>query len=283
MVARLAVLVLAAALLVAYLASGGADTPAKVLEADGATPRATGEAASDALARPATRRAGHRSPEDWLVGPQDVPDPDDLARSDEARAREAEDELPPGFSIELPDLGGHDHDEVTSPLPDAYELEELDGPQVRAEYEDGTLWFEAQRAIGDDGKWTRDGMWTCWHSNGELHEQGDYRQGVEHGDWSWWYPDGSRMATGRFVNGERNGTWDYYYDSGDLAVRAHYVAGEGTGTWTLYYPGGLRQAEGPFANGRPNGEWTVWTATGALDAERCGVYVDGVMVDADQR
>ena len=284
MVARLAALVLAAALLVAYLASRGADAPTEVLEAGGARATNSDDAAPDDLARaPTVERKERRMPEDWLIGPHDLPDAEDRARADEARARDAEDTLPPGFSIELPDLSIQGDPEVTSPLPDAYELEAFDGPLVRAEYEDGTLWFEAQRALDADGAWVRDGMWNCWHSNGELHEQGNYREGVEQGEWSWWYPDGNRMATGQFVNGEFEGAWAYYYDTGDLAVRGQYIAGEGTGTWTLYRPDGGRQAEGPFVNGRANGEWTVWTETGAVDPERSGVYVDGVMVDTDQR
>lgn len=204
-----------------------------------------------------------------------------------------EDELPPvdpssgattelslGRWLELPYHSAQDSEpEVTSPLPDAHELASFDGPLVRAEYEDGTLWFEAQRALNADGEWEREGYWLCRHSNGELHEQGEYRSDLAHGAWSWWYPDGNRMATGHFVNGERSGSWDWYFETGELAMQGSYAAGTGVATWTLYYPSGMRHAVGAFEKGEPSGPWTVWTEDGALDLARTGEYRDGEKIE----
>jgi len=207
-----------------------------------------------------------------LITADDLPDPDADVPD--------EDVLPPGYSIEMPFLVSEDVDpEITSPLPDDYELLAFDGPFVRAEYEDETLWFEAQRSLNADGEWERDGLWNCWHSNGALHEQGEYRGAVEHGAWTWWYPDGNRMATGRFLNGERSGDWNWYFDTGELAMQGRYAQDLGVGTWTLYYPSGARQAAGSFEGGQASGHWTVWTESGAVNAERTGEYLDGMMVE----
>lgn len=224
-------------------------------------------------------RLGPRAtPDDRRAVPVLVPDAvieeDDLPPVDEPTTSDG----PARLTWPVMDSSGRPP-EVISPLPDASDFVGLDGDYVTADYEDGTRWFEAHRALDADGEWRRDGLWTCWHSNGELHEQGAYRDGVEHGAWSWWYPDGNRMSTGAFTAGARDGAWRWYYDTGDLAVVGAYRDGTAVGTWTMYHTNGVRQAEGPFANGRPNGAWTVWSWNGAVDASRTGEYVDGEMVE----
>lgn len=264
---------LALAALAAILAANGSEESHEVLEArsSGSTHTDAGLAALDPP-RAARGDGLDRILRDGLIGEDDLP----LLETDE----HPEDVLPPGFRVELPTMRSKDVDpEITSPLPDDYELEAFDGPLVRVEYEDGTLWFEAQRSQNAEGKWQRDGMWNCWHSNGELHEQGEYKAGVAHGSWSWWYPDGNRMATGRFANGQRTGAWSWFFDTGDLAMQGQYANDEGVGTWTLYYPSGGRHASGAFDDSGASGPWTVWTESGAIDPERTGEYRDGVLIE----
>jgi MORN repeat variant len=263
-----------AALAAGLAAQGTGDGPA-VLEqdADGST-----VVVGDGTLEPHRRVSRSSRAELDAVGREGLLDEDDLLDPD--GGAEDEDVLPPGYSIEMPYLKSKNVDpEITSPLPDDYELLAFDGPLVRAEYEDGTLWFEAQRSRNAEGEWERDGLWNCWHSNGELHEQGEYRGAVEHGAWSWWYPDGNRMAAGRFVNGERSGDWDWFFDTGELAMEGRYERGAGVGTWTLYYPNGARHAAGSFIDGEASGHWTVWTQSGAVDPNRTSEYMDGVMVE----
>ncbi|MCA8980041.1 MAG: hypothetical protein H6831_10615 [Planctomycetes bacterium] len=275
---RWSLIVASAALgsLAAALAWRGAGESHQVLEADaGASRRASTSVAALQPPDAGSARDGaavDRVHREGLLDEDELPQP--------GVDEHPEDVLPPGFSIELPSLRTKSDDlEVESPLPEDYELEAFDGPLVRAEYEDGTLWFEAQRSLDADGKWERDGMWNCWHSNGELHEQGEYRAGVAHGPWSWWYPDGNRMATGNFANGQRTGSWTWYFDTGDLAMKGRYANDRGVGTWTLYYPSGGRHAEGAFDETGASGHWTVWTENGAIDPERTGEYRDGVKVE----
>lgn len=248
------------------------DGPLPVLESDRSTAMRGGADGLDAGEASRSDEAPDRFTLD-AVNPQvDLPDPDEFARPEPT--------LPPGRSIEYPNLTAtRGAPEVHSPLPTEFELEEFDGPLVRAEYEDGILWFEAQRALNADGRWEREGFWNCWHSNGELHEQGEYRAGLAHGSWTWWYPDGNRMSTGHFVNGERHGDWTWYFDTGELAMGGRYAGGEGVGAWTLYYPSGGRQASGSFIDGRASGPWTVWTEDGTVNHERTGNYSDGELVE----
>ena len=264
---------LALALLGVLVFQGAGDADA-ALEPEGGENAASVVRIGGSPLDPSATSAQGRTARNETPSVLDLPSGDREPPTDHDAARGGS--IEPGHSIEIPDFFTQGQDpEITSPLPDAYELEDQEGPVVRMEFDDGTLWFEAFGARNADGDWTRDGLWNCWHSNGETHEQGAYRAGVEHGRWKWWYPDGNRMATGRFVDGLREGSWDFYFDTGDLAVQGNYLNDRGEGTWTLYYPGGARQAEGRFGEGGAQGLWTVWTKTGVIDRERTGMYVDG--------
>ena len=151
----------------------------------------------------------------------------------------------------------------------------VNGPHLIAHYPGGQLHFEGHQVPGEDGTWVREGNWAAWHENGQLHELGGYRAGVEHGPWQWWYENGERMAEGRFVEGELEGPWSYWYESGRLQMTGSYVQGVGHGPWVHYHENGLRQAAGSFRSGEISGRWTFWHPDGSLDTLRTGEYVDG--------
>lgn len=53
-----------------------------------------------------------------------------------------------------------------------------------------------------DGK--QDGLWTTWHKNGQMKEEGHFDRGIKTGTWIEWYPDGEIMWKGEWEEGTRS-------------------------------------------------------------------------------
>jgi len=155
---------------------------------------------------------------------------------------------------------------------------EFDGPLARVRYDDGTLLFEAQQKQGPDGVWILHGAWTSWHENGQMQEQGEYKEQREHGRWQWWDENGQRIAVGTFIDGEREGPWTFWYEDGTKQMEANYAGGEGAGHWVLYHESGQHWAEGDYLAGEIAGYWTIWDEFGLVDPERSGYYEKGQKV-----
>ena len=56
---------------------------------------------------------------------------------------------------------------------------------------------------------SKDGLVTWWHKNGQMAEEGDYKDGKRHGKHTFWLDNGQCMRKGNFSEGQRTGTWDY--------------------------------------------------------------------------
>jgi hypothetical protein len=162
---------------------------------------------------------------------------------------------------------------VEQPEPGAY-----DGPIARETFPSGALLFEGQQRRREDGVWILDGAWTAWHENGQVQEQGSYRDHREHGLWEWWDENGIRIARGEYEDGARTGPWTYWYEDGTKQMDAFYADGVGEGHWVLYHENGLKCAEGDFEGGEIAGRWTIWDENGAIDVERSGWFEAGAKI-----
>lgn len=67
-----------------------------------------------------------------------------------------------------------------------------------------------------------------------------------------------------------------YYANGQMRSRIEYQDGHRQGLGTAWYASGAKQAEGTYTDGRMEGSWTFWLPDGSLDAERSGIYRDGL-------
>ena len=91
------------------------------------------------------------------------------------------------------------------------------------------------------GKWN--GEFEFYHSNGQLHGSGSYKDG-----------DGSDLGgTGISKNG-REGPWKWYYENGQLKEEGTFKNGkEEDGPWKWYYENGQLELEENCKNGHING------------------------------
>ena len=85
----------------------------------------------------------------------------------------------------------------------AGELNQIDASGARQGpweiYADSAL---IARGLYADGK--PDGLWTFWHENGQMKQEGHYDRGVKTGTWVEWYPDGDIMWKGEWEHGSRS-------------------------------------------------------------------------------
>lgn len=151
-------------------------------------------------------------------------------------------------------------------------------PVATEHYENGQRLYEAHMRQLADGSWVLDGPWNSWHPNGEMQEQGAYRNEREHGPWEWRAENGQTIATGSFIDGVREGPWSFWHENGARLMDATYANGVGAGRWTMYHENGSRAAEGEYVDGEISGYWTVWDEFGSIDTERSGTYANGERV-----
>ncbi len=64
--------------------------------------------------------------------------------------------------------------------------------------------------------------------------EGDELNGVRQGMWTCYYSDGTPMEEGSYVNGEKEGHWKIYHANGKLATEGDYSAGVESGHWIFY-------------------------------------------------
>lgn len=132
------------------------------------------------------------------------------------------------------------------------------------------------------------GTATYFHTNAEIKEHYNYKNGLPHGefvvrsiygydlttgffengkksgDWKYYYYTGDLEKSCSYVNDKMEGKFEYYYDKNRLNVEGFYKNGLKTGVWTWYTNQGKRDMSGNFKDGKQDGNWTYWHPTGEL-------------------
>lgn len=54
---------------------------------------------------------------------------------------------------------------------------------------------------------------TFYHDNGQVHQQGFYKDGKPHGQWTMFDADGKKVAMGQYVEGQKTGKWFYWQNA----------------------------------------------------------------------
>ena len=102
-------------------------------------------------------------------------------------------------------------------------------------------WWNARPAtFTTTGRDVRHGAWKSWFTNGQINDEGEYRNDVPVGQFTWWYP------------------------SGQIAMRGGYEAGKQVGPWVRWHSNGIKSTQGRYRSGHPAGPWIWWHATGKV-------------------
>jgi len=82
-------------------------------------------------------------------------------------------------------------------------------------YETEEIRFRYARYLSPDGsRWIRHGLFTEFHSNGQLASHGMYEDGLEEGSWQDFYETGQIAAEGTYSRGTEVGIWRYWNPNG---------------------------------------------------------------------
>lgn len=69
------------------------------------------------------------------------------------------------------------------------------------------------------------GVWTGYHANGRVYEEGCYIRGIQMGKWIEYDENGNISEEGKYKNGDKDGTWKILANNGDSFVFVTYKNG----------------------------------------------------------
>lgn len=136
-------------------------------------------------------------------------------------------------------------------------------------YEQGELKNEGNYKNG-----LREGGWVFYYRNGKEEQQGAYRKGKPDGDWKWTYRNGQTWRAEVFYDGLEEGNAIEYNDTGKVVTKGNYLSGEREGDWLIDL-GDLRM-EGGYVAGQRNGVWKYYYSDGKLNFE--GKFEQGLEI-----
>jgi len=147
-------------------------------------------------------------------------------------------------------------------------------------YDQGT---EVGRGIiGVSGK--IEGPWKLYYSNGNLKEEGEYKEGVKEGKWEFYDKEGKLMQIGSYLKGKPEGLWRWYHTDGSTRREESYSRGREDGESTEYDAQGEIISKGQYVDGLKEGPWiydigdhTVkgHYSQGEKDGRWSGIYDNG--------
>src|SRR5206468_2394607 len=104
---------------------------------------------------------------------------------------------------------------------------------------------------------TREGLWEEYHENGQLAEQGFYRNGKREGLYRSWHENGRPEDSVVYHNDLRVGKSERWTEEGTVKTR-YDLNEEGTGTVRSFRHADSLESEGDFLAGRREGQWIFY-------------------------
>ena len=74
-----------------------------------------------------------------------------------------------------------------------------------------------------------------YHLNGQLKEEGNYKNGEPQGKWTWWYENGQKWEERTYQNGKLDGELIRWYESGQKKTKGSFQDGEKVGKCYLTF------------------------------------------------
>jgi antitoxin component YwqK of YwqJK toxin-antitoxin module len=118
--------------------------------------------------------------------------------------------------------------------------------------------------------------WINWYNNGQVCEEGLFKDGYKTGKWIEYYKSGNIASTLNYRFGEKTGQYTKYYENKQKEEEGEYDGNEKTKLWIRWYDNGEKTYEGNFKNGKKTGQWTEWFSNGNKFSE--GFYKRGIKI-----
>ena len=92
-----------------------------------------------------------------------------------------------------------------------------------------------------------------------------------------YYENGQISEEGNYKDGNTDGKVTSYYKNGQIKLEGNIKDGESDGKATSYYENGKIEKEGNYKDGEKDGKWTWYNEDGSID--RVSKWKDGVLVE----
>ena len=129
-------------------------------------------------------------------------------------------------------------------------------------YPDGQL--KEEGAFKDGSK---DGLWKVWYENGQLKEEGAWKDGRHYGLFRNWYENGQLKWEDNYKDGNFDGLSKVWYENGQLKYELNYKDDELDGLWKSWYENGKLKYINNYENGNKDGVQKEWYENGQLGFE----------------
>lgn len=112
----------------------------------------------------------------------------------------------------------------------------------------------------EEGKSVKHGLYTQWHSNGQIAVEGEFVDGVKHGKQQTWHSNGQQAEEKNFVKGVIHGRYAQWYQNGQKRMECEAL--DGSGKYSRWYSNGNKELEGELVDGAMQGFWTKFYPSG---------------------
>ncbi|MXW74031.1 MAG: SUMF1/EgtB/PvdO family nonheme iron enzyme [Gammaproteobacteria bacterium] len=101
-----------------------------------------------------------------------------------------------------------------------------------------------------------------YHSNGQLKEKADYKNGQMDGPAEFYHSNGQLEKSETYKEGQLHGTRKSYYENGQLREEANYENGQREGAYETYHSNGQLREKGTVKEGQPDGPFESYAENG---------------------
>ncbi|MFT5600023.1 MAG: antitoxin component YwqK of YwqJK toxin-antitoxin module [Flavobacteriales bacterium] len=130
----------------------------------------------------------------------------------------------------------------------------------------------------EEGEYKRSrkmGVWTKYHSNGNIKSKAEYTNGRASGPFETYFETGVLEEKGTWKGGRYQGGYEMFYPDGSPRQKKTFnESGATEGTVTLWHPNGQKEIEFETINGQENGTATWWYENG--DKKKEQTFTNGV-------
>lgn len=110
-------------------------------------------------------------------------------------------------------------------------------------------------------------IWKGYSDKGILEEVGIYNNiKKKEGNWKFYWENGQLCDEGFYKNDERDGSWKSYYENGQLCNEGFYKNDDEQGYWKGYYINGQLKYEGIYNKGLNEGLWKFYDDNGEIES-----------------
>ena len=125
-----------------------------------------------------------------------------------------------------------------------------------------------------------DGIYETFYENGQLEEQGTYKDGKKHGLFETFYSTGIKASMGNYMNGQQDGLWGYFYENGQLEKKGTVKDGKAEGLFEWYDDEGRLLSAFNYEKGKVHGPYKAFHKNGQLKIK--GTYKDNKKEDLEE-